>query len=179
MSRFRILRVEHFDPESVGRQNRRIYTIYGVIPFLIMMSFNLSQNFGMGYLTKVIISLPFMVLIYFVLLKKVRSNINNLKTIGEIIITQSCIRKNIGDAAFEYPFEEIKEIRLIKHIPATRLSESKNKYFSYILKILLYNQPEEMLVVSDRSLDHNNKISIADTMKTLKKIAPFEVILEL
>lgn len=46
-------------------------------------------------------------------------------------------------------------------------------------KIKLHNDFEERLVISDRSIDHNHKISAAESMKLLKKIAPFEVILEL
>jgi hypothetical protein len=179
MSRFRILQVDHYNPESVGRKNRIIYTIYGVIPTMIILAFNMGQFFGMGYINRLIISVPVLVLIYFILLKKVRSNINNLKSIGEIEITQTCLKKRLGDSFTEYPFQSIKEIKLIKHIPATRIRESKSRYFSYILKINFYNKPEELLVVSDRSVDHNQKISLADTMKTLKKIVPFNVIMEL
>ena len=118
-------------------------------------------------------------MIYFLLLKKVRSNINNLKTIGELEITQSCLKKLIGDSLTEYKFQLIKELRLIRHIPATRIKESKSGYFSYILKITFHDLSDESIVVSDRSIDHNRKLSIKDTMKTLKKIVPFDVIIEL
>jgi hypothetical protein len=108
-----------------------------------------------------------------------RATIDNLKTIGEIEITQSGIKKKIGDATSEYSFSLIRELKLIKHIPATRIRESKSRYFSYILKIIFHNKPEELLVVCDRSVDHNQKISLADTMKTLKKIVPFPVTIEI
>ena len=179
MSRFRILRIDHYDPVVVGRKNRLIYTIYGVIPFLVIMAFNIGQFWGIGYLTRLIISIPFFALAYFLLLKKVRSNIDNLKTIGELEITQSCLKKCIGDSLTEYKFQQIKELKIIRHIPATRARESKSGYFSYILKIAFYDSSNESIVVSDRSVDHNQKISILDTMKTLKKIVPFDVNIEL
>jgi hypothetical protein len=179
MSRFRILRVDHFDPVSVGKKNRFMFAIYGIIPTLFILSFNIGEFTGMSYRVRLLISIPLLAMIYFFVLKKMRSTINDLKTIGEIEITQTSIKKRIGDSLVHYDFEQINEIQLIKHIPATRIKESRSRYFSYIFKITLRNKSEESLVVSDRSVDHNQKISLAETIKTLKKIAPFKVTLEL
>jgi hypothetical protein len=179
MSRFRILRIDSYDPVSVGRRNRLLYTIYGIIPFLFMMAFNLGQAFGFSFQKKLLISIPALALIYFFLLKKVRSNIDNLRQIGELEITQACLRKRIGDSLASYNYELIKEVSLTKHIPATRIKESKGRYFSYILKIVFHDGTDECMVVTDRSVDHNQKISLADTIKTLKKIVPFTVIIEI
>lgn len=179
MSRFRILRIDHIDPVVVGRKNRRIYTIYGLIPFLILMTVNMGQFLGIGFPARLAIIILFFVLAYFLLMKKVRSNIDNIKTIGELEITQTCLKQRIGDSLTEYKFQYIKELRITRHIPATRVRESKSGYFSYILKIIFHDSANESIVVSDRSVDHNQKISIIDTMKTLKKIVPFDVIIEL
>ena len=175
MSHFRILQVDHYDPVSLGRKNRILYTIYGVIPSLIIMSVNLSTLHSKNSGIILFISIPVLGLIIFFLLRKIRSDINNLKTIGEIEITQSGLKKRIGDSLTEYNFKSVKELTLTKHMPATRIKESKNRYFSYILKIVLNDSSEESIVVSDRSLDHSHKLSVADTFKTLKKIVPFEV----
>jgi hypothetical protein len=164
---------------SVGKKNRLLYTIYGLIPTLFVLSFNLGQYGTMSFGLRLLISLPVLALIYFFLLKKMRSTINNLKTIGEIEITQSGLKKRIGDSLTEYNFQLIKELTLTKHLPATRIRESKSRYFSYILKIVFHDKPEESFVVSDRSVDHNQKISITETMRTLKKIVPFEVKIEI
>jgi hypothetical protein len=118
-------------------------------------------------------------LIWVFLIRKVRSEKKNLKTIGEIEITRSVIRKRIGDATYENSFQFIKEIHLVKHLPATRIRESKTVYFSYIFKIIFHNKHEELLVVSDRSIDHNHKINLAETMKALKKMVPFNITIEL
>jgi len=179
MSRFRILRIDSSDPLSFGKRNRLLYTIYGIIPFLFMMAFNMGQAFGLSFQNKLLISIPVLALIYFFLLRKVRSNINNLKQIGDIEITQSCLRKRIGDSMSEYYFDLIKSISLTKHIPATRIKESKSRYFSYILKIVFHDGTDECMVVTDRSIDHNQKISLAVTMKTLKKIVPCDVKIEI
>jgi hypothetical protein len=179
MSSFRILRIDHYDPVSVGKKNRFLYTIYGIVPTLFVLSFNLGQYGTMSFGIRLMISIPFLGLIYFLLLKKMRATIDNIKPIGEIEITQSGLKKRIGDSISEYSFQSIKELKLIKHIPATRIRESKSRYFSYILKIVFHNKQEESIVVSDRSVDHNQKISITDTIKTLKKIVPFEVLIEI
>ena len=179
MSRFRILRVDHSDPVRIGKKNRMLFAIYGIIPTLFILSFNSMTFGGSGYGIRFLISIPLLGLIYYLLLRKMRSTTDNLKTIGELEITQSCLKKRIGDSLSEYSFQMIKELSLIKHIPSTRIRESKNGYFSYILKISFYNRPEETIVVSNRSVDLDHKISIADTVKTLKKLVPFDVITEL
>jgi len=179
MSRFRILRVNNTDPEKIGKNNRFLYAIYLVLPSLFLLSFNFGHFWGLSSTMKFLISTPFLAVIYFIILKKMRSTIDNLKSIGELEITQSCIKRRLGDIITEYHFQSIKEIKLIKHIPATRLRDSKSRYFSYILKIAFRNKPEVSFVVADRSVDHNHGISLADTMRTLKKIVHFDVIIEL
>jgi len=156
-----------------------MFAVYAAIPTLLMLTINTGMLGNSHFPFRLIISVVVLGLIYYFLLKKMRKTINDLKTIGELEITQSCLRKHIGDSVSEYSFQQVKEIRLIKHIPATRLKDSKSRYFSYILKIVSHNKPDELLVISDKSIDHNQKISLADTMKTLKKIVPFDVILEI
>lgn len=178
MSRFNILRIDHYDPAAVGRRNRIIFTIYGIIPTLFITLINLGNIWEKSLTFRLAISLPILVIIYIFLLWKLRSTINKIKPIGDIEITRSLIRKRLGDSITEFQFDLIKQIRLSKHLPATRMRESKSGYFSYILKIVFHDLPDDTIVVSDRSIDHNHKISISDTIKTLKKIVPFEVLIE-
>jgi hypothetical protein len=179
MSRFRIHRVDHYDPVSVGRKYRIIYALCVLIPFIFMNAFQVMMGLNLNFNTIFLACLPVIIMVYIILLRKVRSNTKDLKQIGEIEITQSCLRKWIGDSVIEYNFQLIKELRLIRHLPSTSLKESKGRYFSYILKISLIDLTQESLIVSDRSVDHNHKISFADTMKTLKKIVPFKVIIDI
>jgi hypothetical protein len=179
MSKFSILRIDSYDPVRVGKKSRLMYLIYATIPIVVLQAFNILNSFEVNINIGLLIAIPSIALIYFILLRKVRSTIKGLKTIGNIEITQSCLRKKIGDSTTEYYFESVKEISLVKHLPATRIKESKSRYFSYILKIVTLDGEEESMVVTDRSIDHNQKISLSDTMKTLKKIAPFNVVLEI
>ncbi len=174
MSHFKILRVDHHNPASLGKRNRLLYTIYGIIPMLFITAFNLVNKGLISDVLKILISLPVVILFSVLLLRKVRKN-NNLDTIGEIEVTQSGLKKRLGDSLTEYNFQSVKELTLTKHMPATRLKESKSGYFSYILKIEFNDGHEETLVVSDRSVDYNHKLSVLDTIKTLKKIVPFNV----
>jgi hypothetical protein len=179
MSRFRIHRIDHYDPARVGRKYRIIYALCVLIPFIFMNAFQILSGLELNFNIIFLACLPVIIMVYILLLRKVRTNSKEMKQIGEIEITQSCLRKWIGDAMTEYGFQNIKDLRLTKHLPSTSLKESKGMYFSYILKIGLLNGTDESLIVSDRSVDHNHKISLADTMRTLKKIVHFDVILEL
>ena len=178
MSRFSILRIDHYDPVAVGKKNRIIFTIYGIIPTLFITLFNLGNIWDISIILRLALSLPILGLTYLLLLRKLRSTVNKIKPIGDIEITRTVIRKRLGDSITEFQFDLIKQIRLSKHLPATRIWESKSGFYSYILKIVFHDLPDDTIVVSDRSLDHNHKISITDTLKTLKKIVPFEVVIE-
>jgi hypothetical protein len=178
MSRFSILRIDHYDPAAVGRKNKLLFSIFVLIPGTASLLFNLGNVLEIGHILRLVILLPLLGVIYFILLRKLRAAIKNIKPIGDVEITRSSVRKKIGDAITRYDFESIKEIRLTKHIPATRIRESKSGYFSFILKIVFHDIPDDTIVVSDRSIDHDHKISITDTLKTLKKIVPFNVIID-
>jgi hypothetical protein len=178
MSRFSILRIDHYDPAAVGRKNRILFSIFVLIPASASLLINLGNVLEIDFILRIIILLPVLGIAYFFLLRKLRSAIKKIKPIGDIEITRSSVIKRIGDAITRYDFDSIKEIRLTKHLPATRIRESKSGYFSYILKIVFHDIPNDTIVVSDRSIDHDHKISITDTLKTLKKIVSFEVIIE-
>jgi len=141
---------------------------------LFIITFNLADMAFVDGDLKFLISIPVLILFAVLLLRKIKKN-NKLDTIGEIEITQSGLKKKVGDSVLIYNFHSIKELTLTKHMPATSMKESKSGYFSYILKIESTDGNEESLVISDRSVDYNHKLSVLDTVKTLKKIVPFSV----
>jgi hypothetical protein len=175
MGKFRILRVDDPDPSGLGKRNRLLYTIYGALPALFVLAVNLGTMHTKYHSIVFFLSIVILALISFYIIKKVRTDIKNLKSIGEIEITQSCLKKRIGDSMTEYNFQSVNKLTLTKHIPATRIKESKSGYFSFLLKIEMTDGSEESLVVSDRSTDYKQKLSVLETMKTLKKIVPFSV----
>lgn len=175
MSKFRILRVDDPDPSGMGKRNRLFYTIYGILPVLFVLAVNLGTLHTKYNSIVFLLSVVILGLISFYIIRKIRTDIKNLKTIGELEITQSCLKKRIGDSTTEFNFQSVKELTLTKHIPGTRLKESKSGYFSFILKIEMKDGSVESMVVSDRSADYGQKLSVLETVKTLKKIVPFDV----
>jgi hypothetical protein len=101
---------------------------------------------------------------------KFKSDLKQIKTIGEIEFTRTLIRKIIADSVSEYDYKTIESIQLERHIPSDTIKESKTGYFSYIIKIVFADSRTEMLVISDKPVDSKYDISIVETMKTLKKI---------
>jgi hypothetical protein len=175
MSKFKILRIDHFDPAAVGKKNRRIFIIYSIIPTAIIILFNIYSNHDNKSSIILYIILPVATAIYLFLIWKLRRTTKQIKTIGDIEFTTSGIKKRIGDSYVEYNYQMVKGIEVQKHIPATSVRESKSGYFSYILKIIFLVSGSETIVISDRSIDSKQKLSIIDTMKALKRIVGFEI----
>lgn len=175
MSHFSILRVDHYDPVFVGKRNRRLYTVYGLLPGLSVVILNIltmkSEHYGIVYMITIVTVLAAAILITV----KTRKNNEKLKTVGELEITKSVIKKNTGGILAEYDYQTLKKITLAKHMPSTNMAQTKGFYYSYILTIESVDGEEDSFVVADRSLDHDGKISVQDTLKTLKKIVNFEV----
>lgn len=175
MSRFRVLKIDHFDPVEFGKRNRRIFTIYYIVIAVIMILLNI--HFISIHKPHIIQSIlfPLALLISLPLIWRLKRIIKRIKTIGDIEFTTSGIKKRIGDSLVEYNYQMIKEIEIQKHIPATSLKESKTGYFSYILKIIFRDSGSESIVVADRSIDSKQRLSIIETLKALKRISPCEI----
>lgn len=175
MSRFKILQINDSDPVSFGRKNRRVFFIYSIIPTAIMILFNIYTNFDNKPLILLVIFIPPASLLYLYLIRRLRHTTRQLKTIGDIEFTTSCINKRIGDSLTVYKYPMIKRLEVEEHIPATSMKDTKGGYFSYILKIIFNDKHTESIVVSDKSIDPRPKLSILETLKTLKKMVGFEI----
>jgi hypothetical protein len=175
MSRFKIFQVDVSDPASFGRKNRRVFFIYSIIPTAILLLFNIYNNFENKPLIILVIILPAATIVYIYLIWRLRRSTKQLKTIGDIEFTTSGIKKSIGDSLVEFKYPEIKRLEVEEHIPATSMKDTKGGYFSYILKIIFSDGRSESLVVSEKSFDSRAKLSIIETLKTLKKMVGFEI----
>jgi hypothetical protein len=154
MSRFSIYQINHYDPQAVGKRKRRLRLIYGALYVVYMvllqiglLVLNLNSSLVFFTLTPLLIGLTFY------LNFKLKSYLKQIKIIGDVEFSRSGIKKRIGDSVVEYEFNTIKRIELQKHIPSISPGESKNGYFSYILKILFINSYSESFVVSDKPLE--------------------------
>jgi hypothetical protein len=176
MSQFRIYQVNHFDPKYLGIKMRRIVVYSAIISPIFVFVFALCLKiFKINVTLLYTIWAPAIICFYLFLNFLLKSNLKNIKTIGEIEFTRTSIKKRIGDSFTVYEFCSIKKIDLDKHFPTVSISSSYSDNFTYILKIIFINSTSESLVVSDKPIDSKLKISIVETMKTLKKISPIEI----
>lgn len=176
MSRFKIYQIDHFDPQLIGRKKRRLGVLYAVMFSVFLISFQLSLLIpNVNELLLFIIYVPLVSGFYLYFYFKLKSDLTQIKTIGEIEFTRTLIKKRIADSITEYDYKSIESIELERHIPSVTVKGSKTGYFSYIIKIVFTDSRMEMLVISDKPVDSNYDISIVETMKTLKKIVHPEI----
>jgi hypothetical protein len=176
MSRFKIYQINHYDPKLVGKKKRRLAVLYGALFSISYLVFHIcTYNLNIKPFIVFLTLAPSVLGLYIWLHHKLKSDLKQIKTIGDIEFTKSCIKKRIGDSLTEYEFREIEKLELQKHIPSIDSGGAKNGYFSYILNIIFINSSTESLVVSDRPVDKKQNLSIVDTMKTLKKIVRLQI----
>jgi hypothetical protein len=171
MSKYKILRVDHYDPVVVGKRRRRINIMFAVIAMLsapIIILIHLQFNVGIDETNLMLMILYWGLL--FLLFHKFKIENNKYKTIGDIEFTRKRIIKRIGDTFSENSYDSIESIELQKHIPASLVSESKSGFYTYILSIKFKDSHKDSIIVSDRPLDKMQNISITDTLKALKRI---------
>ena len=180
MSQFKIYRINHYDPQIIGRKKRRQAILYGAMStvFITLLQIGLGI-FHFKFALLFFVLLPPILGISLYLHLKFKSDLKQIKTIGEIEFTRTTIKKRIGDSLTEYKINSIEKIELQKHIPALSASISKGGYFSYILKIIFLDSTSEFLVVSDKPTDKRINLSVVDTLKTLKKFIKPEIIIKL
>ena len=171
MSAYKIYRVEFSNPVKVARNNRKINRTLGImivisVPFILML-LPLSR-IDANIISMFVLLMPFLLVIYIVLKSKSRNR--KLKCIGNIEFTRSGITKTIGDFCTKFDYESIESIRLMKHMPALTVFESKSGYFTYILSINFNDSRSEKLIVSDLPAGKGKSVSITDTVNTINRM---------
>jgi hypothetical protein len=176
MSRFRIYQINHYDPRIVGQKKRRTTVFYAAMTPVFFLLFETGVNlFRIDYLLIFLLIAPLITGFFLYFHFRLKSDFKAIKTIGDIEFTRTCIRKRIGDSLTEYDFKTIEELKLEKHIPATRGVSTRSGYFSYILRIVFNDASVESLVVSDKPINAKQDLCIRDTMRTLRKIVHPEI----
>jgi len=178
MSKYKILRVDHYDPISAGKRRRRINVIFAAVVMIaapIIILIHKKFNLGIDE-TNLILGISFWVLL-FLIFSRFKIGNNKYKTIGDIEFTTKRIIKRIGDTISETSYEAIESIELQKHIPALTVAESKSGFYTYILSIIFKDSHKDCLIVSDRPLDKMQNLSITDTIKTLQRINNIKIII--
>ncbi len=179
MSKFKIYRAESSDPKEIGRRNKKLYIVYTIVFFLLLLTINLYYKFKdernslILYFSILIVIICITAFVIF----KMRKQVNNLKTIGTLEFTRTCIKKEIGDLSSIYYYDGMHQIVVEKYL--RDLSISSNKFGStiYILKITNKNSSQDNFIVSNMSIDSRQKIGIIDTLNTVKSMTGLNVIL--
>jgi hypothetical protein len=172
MSKFRIYQCKTSDPSKIARQSRILIGGYLVLYMMIMIGLNSklivrkSDSLGITLAIMLLTVIAFTLIIIIVMRKKTRQ----IKQIGTLEFTRTMIIKEIGDLKGEYPFDSIIKIEVEKHIKALTVFQSTTGYITYIIRIIKNDMSEEMFIVSERSVGPEKKITLSDTINTLKKI---------
>ena len=179
MSKFKIYRVDSSDPALIGRKNKKLYVTYIAVLFLIMFIFNFHSSLKRNETATIIFYSIFCILILVALfiIVKMRSQSKNLKKIGTLEFTKSSVKKEIGDLTSSYPYENIESIVLEKHLRALTYTASKSGSLTHIIKIIQKDSTRENFIVSGISLDYGHKISIIETLKTLKRVVGLNTVI--
>jgi hypothetical protein len=179
MSKYKIYRIDHYDPILIGKRRRRINVMFAVMSFVfIFIFFVIHQIFDISFMKLYIINILVIGGFYFFFYFKLKAENQKIIIIGDIEFTKTAIIKHIGDSTTEFSYNSIISIELQPHIPALTVSESKSGFYTYILSLVFIDSHKESIVVSDKPLGKWRDLSITETIKTLKRIISAEVVLK-
>jgi hypothetical protein len=171
LSKFRIYRADTADPKEAGRRNKKFYTAYVFLGLLVILTINVDTNSGSKGSSPIIhIALGIMILIAILLFFEMKKQSRSLYKIGFLEFTKSAVTKHIGDLALSSNYDSISRIEIERHLRDLSVGSSKTGSLTHIIKIVHKDLSEENFIISDRSMDFGQKISVYDTLKTLKNI---------
>jgi hypothetical protein len=179
MSKFKIYRAESSDPKKVGQRNKRLYIVYTIVFFLLLLTINLYYKFKEEHYSLILYYsiLTVFICITALVIYRMKKQVNNLQTIGTLEFTKTCIKKEIGDLSMTYYYDSMLQIEVEKYLRDLSISSNKNGPSIYILKITNKNSSQDNFIVSNRSIDFRQKIGIIDTLKTVKSMTGLNTIL--
>ena len=142
---------------------------YVFLGLLVMLTANIHINSDNKSSSVILnISLVIMILIAILLVFEMKRQSKSLVKIGTLEFTSSSVTKKIGDLTSGISYDNIIKIGIERHLRALTIAGSKTGSLTHIIKIIHKDLTEENFIISDRSIDFGQKISIHDTLKTLK-----------
>ena len=176
MSRYSIYRIDHHDPELIGKRRRKLGMLFasGALIYVPVI-LGIKELFRLDSGTANLIAMVIMYSAIFIGYISIKKANKKFQIIGNIEFTRNSIIKTIGDSTSVSGYDSVKCIELKKHIPAISIAESKSGYFSYVLTLLYNDTSRENLIVSDRPVEKNVDLSIVETVKTIHKITAVEI----
>jgi hypothetical protein len=143
---------------------------YSFIALLIMLTINIHFNthWKKSSIIFYVLLIGIMILIGLWLVFVMKRQSKGLQKIGILEFTKTSVKKEIGDFTTNYSYDDILKIETEKHLRALTNYGSKTGALTHVLKIIHKDLTEENFIISDRSIDFGQKISIIETLKTLK-----------
>jgi len=107
------------------------------------------------------------------LLITLRKMSRSLKNIGTIEITKTKLVRQIGDLTTFYDYNEIMKIELENYFKD--LTISKPNSYTRSIKLFKNDYSEEVFIISNKSIDYKQKITIEDSLKALRKLTSIDI----
>ena len=167
MSSYQILSTKDYNPLKIGTRGRFLQYILVLLIFITPLIINLFYSDTIP--TYAILILFFgLILIISLIAVRIKINRNKLQSIGSITFNNNGIQKKIKDFSSSYNYEELKMLKLEKHLPAVSSIDSLTGCKTYKITIIPKQNTQEKLIVSDLP-DDNKKISIIKTLRYVEK----------
>ena len=170
MSRYQILSTKDYNPLKIGTKGRFLQYILLLLIFVIPSTINLFYYGTNSTYAKIILFFGLLLIIGLITIR-LKINRKKLLSIGSITFTTNGIKKMIKDFSSFYYYEELKMLKLEKHLPAVTSVDSIIGCITYKIIIIPKHKPQEKLIVSDMP-DDNKKISIIKALRYIEKKYP-------
>jgi len=177
MSKFRIYRSDMKDPRSISRMNKWLLISISALYLLVLLISNfLRTTFGsdtLKILNYFLLAIFILALLFFFIVN--RMQFSRIRNIGFLEFKRSVIVKTLGDLRTEYPVDRIERIELENHISDLKISQQKDAFLTYIIRIVNRDTSSDQFVIAAKSDDYKQKIYIVDTLNLLRKLSDVEI----
>lgn len=166
MSKFRIYTSKRISFKRIEQLNRALYISSTILPLAgILIVVGDKLNFSIYFPIAVLVLWALVVIALIFFSRFVRKS---LKSIGYLNVSANNMQKKIGDFSTSKKYEELKEIKIKKHLGSLLFTSNQDGSKTYLLSIRDKNNETEQLVISSQSDDwpENN---FYDLMKKIQK----------
>ena len=170
MSSYQILSTKDYNPLKIGTKGRLLQYILIFLVFVTPPTINLFYSDTIPTYAILILFFGFILIIGLITIR-LKINRNKLQSVGLITFDTNGIKKKIKDFSSSYYYEELKMLKLEKHLPAVSSIDSPAGCKTYKITIIPKQDPQEKLIVSDMP-DDNKKISIIKALRYIEKKYP-------
>jgi hypothetical protein len=178
MSKFQIYRADSSDPKTLGRRNKKLYSVYLVFFFLILITINLYHEIRNNKLMLIIylFVMATSILTIALVIIKMRKLARGLVPIGTLEFTKTSIRKEIGSLNMTYSYDNILKIEAEQYMRDLSVSGSNSGAQTFVLKITTKDLSQDNFIISKKSTDFMQKFDFSDTFRKVKSMTDLDMI---